>query len=150
MQTFWLISMVVLLVLGCSEKGAQTGTNPESPGVKSQEMVQRMTKNKTVEAGTPGSVESSEVDPVLKDYVYPGSDLGGQWPMDQPVSFQFTSADDFAKVVDYYKRKFPDTHVGSGTTVYFGKENPDGSHMTVTLTKVDNGTQVILKLDKQL
>ena len=37
-----------------------------------------------------------------------------------------------------------------GTTVYFGTQNPDGSSLTVTLTKMDSGTQVILKLEKSL
>ena len=90
-----------------------------------------------------------EVDSALKDYVYPGSELGGRFSMGNMLSVQYTSQDEFIQVVNHYKKKFPDTNIGSGTSVYFGKQNPDGSNLTVTLTKLDNGTQIILRLEKK-
>jgi hypothetical protein len=54
------------------------------------------------------------------------------------------------KVVSFYKKKFPDTTVQPGTTVYFGKTNEDGSGITVTLTKLDNEIQIILRHDKKM
>jgi hypothetical protein len=68
--------------------------------------------------------------------------------MGNTLSVQYTSQDEFIHVVNHYKKIFPDTNIGSGTSVYFGKMNPDGSNVTVTLTKLDNGTQIILKLSK--
>jgi hypothetical protein len=88
----------------------------------------------------------SEADSILKDYVYPGSEEGGRFSMGNMVSVQYTSPDEFAQVVNHYKKKFPETNVGAGTSVYFGKKNPDGSNLTVTLTKLDNGTQIVLQL----
>ena len=96
-----------------------------------------------------GSAGKSEVDSALKDYVYPGSELGGRFSTGNMLSVQYTSQDEFIHVVNHYKKKFPDTNIGSGTSVYFGKQNPDGSDLTVTLTKLDNGTQIILKLSKK-
>ena len=96
-----------------------------------------------------GAAGESEVDSALKDYVYPGSELGGRFSMGNMLSVQYTSQDQFIHVVNHYKKKFPDTNVGSGTSVYFGKKNPDGSDLTVTLTKLDNGTQIILRLRKK-
>ena len=90
----------------------------------------------------------SDADSILKDYVYPGSEEGGRFSMGNMVSVQYTSQDEFVQVVNHYKKKFPDTNVGSGTSVYFGKENPDGSNITVTLTKLDNGTQIVLQLSE--
>jgi hypothetical protein len=92
---------------------------------------------------------ADELDSALKDYVYPGSELGGQFSMGNTLSVQFTSQDKFIDVVNHYKKKFPDTNIGSGTSVYFGKQNPDGGDLTVTLTELDNGTQIILKLTKK-
>ena len=99
----------------------------------------------TKQAGPAGQ---SEADSALEGYVYPGSEEGGRFSMGNMVSVQYTSQDDFAKVVNHYRKKFPDTNVGSGTSVYFGKQNPAGSNITVTLTKMDNGTQIILQLSE--
>ena len=99
---------------------------------------------------TPGGpAGQSEVDSALKDYVYPGSELGGQFSMGNMSSVQCTSQDDFTRVVNHYKEKFPGTNVGSGTSVYFGKKNPDGSDLTVTVTKLDHGTQIVLQLSNK-
>ena len=87
-----------------------------------------------------------EVDSALKEYVYPGSELEGQFSMGNMLSVQYISQDEFIHVVNHYKKKFPDTNIGSGTSVYFGKQTPDGGDLTVTLTELDNGTQIILKL----
>ncbi|MFC1452581.1 hypothetical protein ACFLSJ_04465 [Verrucomicrobiota bacterium] len=146
MRVFWIIAATALLVLGCSDKGAQTADKTESGQIKGADVVRPQMKDREVEAKQGGPAGDNEVDPALKDYVYPGSELGGRFAMGNMLSLQYTSQDEFTKVVDHYKEKFPDTNVGPGTSVYFGKQNPDGSDLTVTLTKLDSGTQIILKL----
>jgi hypothetical protein len=96
-----------------------------------------------------GPAGQSHTDSALENYVYPGSEEGGRFSMGNMVSVQYTSQDEFVQVMNHYKKKFPNTNVGSGTSVYFGKQNPDGSDLTVTLTKLDNGTQIILQLNKK-
>jgi len=149
MRMFWTITAMALLVLGCSEKGAQTTHKTETDRIKRQAVVRSEMKNREVETKPGGPAGKNEVDPALKDYVYPGSELGGRFAMGNMVSVQYTSQDEFSHVVNHYKSKFPDTNIGPGTSVYFGKQNPDGSDLTVTLTKLDNGTQIILKLSKK-
>ena len=149
MRMFLMIIATAFLVLGCSEKGAQTTHKTESDQIKGQDVIRPVMKNREVETKTGGSAGKNEVDSALKDYVYPGSELGGRFSTGNMLSVQYTSQDEFIHVVNHYKKKFPDTNIGSGTSVYFGKQNPDGSDLTVTLTKLDNGTQIILKLSKK-
>lgn len=148
MRMFLMIAAMVLLALGCSKKGAQTTPETESDQIKGQDVVRPVVEDREVATKPGGPAEEGEVDPALKDYVYPGSELGGRFSMGNMLSVQYTSQDEFVDIVTHYKKKFPDTNVGSGTSVYFGKQSPDGSDLTVTLTKLDNGTQIILKLSK--
>jgi len=142
----WMIAIAALLLVpGCSKKGAQDANQPES----TQNVGQPVTIDETAQTGIQEPAEKNEVDPAFNDYIYPGSKLDGKHSMGGSESLMYMSKDDFNSVVEYYKQKFPDTNVGSGTTVYFGKENPDGSSLTVTLTKMDYGTQVILNLTKK-
>ena len=147
-RMFWMITATALLVLGCSEEGAQTTHKTESDQIKGQDVIRPVIKDKDVETQPEGPAVKSEVDPALKDYVYPGSELTEQFSMGNMLSVLYMSQDQFDSVVDHYKKKFPDTNIGSGTSVYFGKQNPDGKNLTVTLSKLDNGTQIILKLSK--
>jgi len=149
MRTFWMITVTALLVLGCSKKSAQTTHKTERDQIERQDVIRPVMKNRDVETRPGGPAGKNEVDSALKDYVYPGSESGGRFSMGNMLSVQYTSQDEFSHVVNHYKKKFPDTNIGSGTSVYFGKQNPDGSDLTVTLTKLDNGTQIILKLTKK-
>lgn len=149
MRMFWMITATALLVLGCSEEGAQTTHKTESDQIKGQDVTRPVMKDREVETKPGGPAGKSEIDSALKDCVYPGSELGGRFSMGNTLSVQYTSQDEFIHVVNHYKKKFPDTNIGSGTSVYFGKKNPDGSNLTVTLTKLENGTQIILKLSKK-
>ena len=148
MRMFWMITAVVFLVLGCSEVGAQDAHKTESDEIMGQDVTRPVMEDRAVEAKPGGPAGTSEVDSALEDYVYPGSELGGRFSMGNISSVQYTSQDQFIDVVNHYKKKFPDTNIGSGTSVYFGKKKPDGSNLTVTLTKLDNGTQIILQLTK--
>ena len=139
-----IVIAALVLVPGCSKKGTQDADKPES----TQDVVQPVTKDETAETGIQEPAEKDEVDPAFNDHIYPGSKLDGKHSMGSSESLFYMTEEDFANVVEYYKQKFPDTNVGSGTTVYFGKKNPDGSSLTVTLTEMDYGTQVILKLTK--
>ena len=147
-RMFLMIIATALLVLGCSQEDAQTTQKTESDQIKGQDVARPVKKDKEVEAKTDGPVAKSEVDPAMKDYVYPGSELTEQFSMGNMLSVLYMSQDQFDRVVDHYKKKFPDTNIGSGTSVYFGKKNPDGRNLTVTLSKRENGTQIILKLSK--
>jgi hypothetical protein len=150
MRVFWILAAAALLALGCSDKSAQTTDQPEPGDAVGQDAVSRPSLDKAIEPQTQESAADDDVDPALRDFVYPDSELGGEFSMGNTTSLQYTTQDDYAEVVEYYKQKFPDTHTGSGTSTYFGKENPDGSNLTVTLTKLDSGTQIILKLVTQL
>ena len=150
MRMFWVITATAFLVLGCSEKGAQDTHKTEGDQIKGQDVIRPvMTDKEALETKPGGPAGKSEVDSALKDFVYPGSELGGRFSMGNMLSVQYTSQDEFIHVVNHYKKKFPDTNIGSGTSVYFGKKIPDGSNLTVTLTKLDNGTQIILQLNKK-
>ena len=148
MRTFFIIAVITLMALGCDKKDDEgTSKLPESEGRKAgaaQEL------KGTPETNTDDSTKKSTVDPAFKDYEYPTATFESTFSMGNTVSNIYKSPDDFAKVVEFYKQKFPDAPPQSGTTVYFGKINADGSGFTVTLTQVNNNTQIILRLDKKI
>lgn len=148
MRRFCVIVVTVFLVVGCSDRCARTTHQTESAEVEGQDVSYAETTDSAADVEARESAAHDEVDAALRDLVYPGSKLEGQFTAGNMVSFQFVSPDGFVNVVDYYRGKFPDTNVGSGTSVYFGKQNLDGSNVTVTLTKLDDGTQVILRQEK--
>jgi hypothetical protein len=142
------MAAVALLVLGCGERSAETTQAPESSGVEGQDAAPAPQVSEPEAAKTAGAAVHDDVDPRIKDFVYPGSEAGGQFDMGGTVSLQYASQDDYAKVVDHYLQKFPGSHPGAGTSAYFAKQNADGSNLTVTVTKLDTGTQIILKLEE--
>ena len=87
-------------------------------------------------------------DPAFKGYEYPAADFDGTFSMGNIISVSYFSQDDFSKVVEFYNEKFPGSAIQSGTTKHFSKENPDGSHLSATITQVGDKTQIILKLEK--
>ena len=149
MRTFLIIAAVTLLAFGCDKKEDQ-GTSTEPTGNVVNEKIEEAAKNlkETTEAKTDETAVKSTVDPVFKDYVYPSSTLEESVSFGNTTSVIFKSPDDFAKVVEFYKQKFSDAPVQPGTSAYFVKTNEDGSSLTVTLTKLDNETQIILRQDK--
>jgi len=151
MRIFYTIAVITLIALGCNKKDDErTSKFPESKAANGQEAGAAKELERTPETKTDDSTKKSTVDPVLKDYEYPASTLEDTFSMGNTVSVIYKSPDDFAKVVEFYKQKFPDAPPQSGTTVYFGGGNADGSGFTVTLTQLNNNTQIILKLDKKI
>ncbi|MDX1764865.1 MAG: hypothetical protein R3231_11130, partial [bacterium] len=73
-RIFWMTVIGSLLVLGCGEKGGQTVQESQSTPVKAQDGAQPIRKSRAAETETPKSAEKREVDPALKDYIYPGSE----------------------------------------------------------------------------
>jgi hypothetical protein len=151
MRKFLIISAVTLLAFGCDKKEDQgTSTGPQSM-VAGEQMAE--TSGETIsarETRTDEATVTSTADPVFKDYVYPNSKLEDTISMGNTTSAIYKSSDGFVKVMDFYKQKFPDAPLQPGTTVYFGKTNADGSGLTVTLTKLDNEIQIILRHDKKI
>lgn len=151
MRIFFIIAVISLMALGCNKKDDEgTSKLPESKVANGQEAGAAQELKRTPETNTDDSTKKSTVDPVFKDYENPASTLEDTFSMGNTVSAIYRSPDDFAKVVEFYKQKFPDAPPQSGTTVYFGKANADGSSFTVTLTQVNNNTQIILKLSKKI
>ena len=151
MRISFIIAVIILMTLGCNKKDDEgTSKLPESKVANGQEAGSAQGLKGMPEAKTDDSTKKSTVDPVFKDYEYPASTFENTFSMGNTVSVIYRSPDDFAKVVEFYKQKFPDAPPQSGTTVYFGKTNADGSGFTVTLTRVNNNTQIILRLDKKI
>ena len=151
MRTFSIIAVITLMALGCSKKDDEgTSSLPQNNVANEQPAGAAQEPERTPEAKTDDSATKGTVDPVFKEYEYPASTSEGTFAMGNTVSVIYKSPDDFAKVVEFYEQKFPDAPSQPGTTVYFGKENADGSSFTVTLTRLDNSTQIILRLDKKI
>lgn len=149
MQKFFIIAVIALMALGCSKKDDEgTSELPQTNGVEGQLENVGNEPETAIETNTNDSANESTADPVFKEYEYPASIFESTFSMGNTVSNIYKSSDSFAKVVDFYKQKFPDSPPQSGTTVYFGKTNEDGSGFTVTLTQLDNDTQIILRRDK--
>ena len=151
MRIFLVIAVIALMGLGCKKKDDEGAAKlPETKVADEQQAATAQEPMTAPETKTDDSTKKSTVDPVFKDYEYPASTFESTFSMGNTVSAIYKSPDDFAKVVDFYKQKFPDTPTQPGTTAYFGKANPDGSGFTVTVTRVDSNTQIILRLDKKM
>jgi hypothetical protein len=151
MRIIFIIAVMILMALGCNKKEDEGTSNlPESKVANGQEVDTIQELPQSSEAKTDGSVNENKLDPVFRDYEYPDSKLEDTFSMGKTISAIYKSPDNFAKVVEFYKQKFPDAPPQSGSTVYFGITNADGSGFTVTLTQVNNDTQIILRLDKKL
>ncbi len=151
MRIIFIIAVITLMAVGCNKKDDEgTSHLPESEVTNEQGASAAQEVKRTSEAKTDESSEKSNVDPVIKEYEYPASTLESTFSVGNTVSAIYISPDEFAKVVEFYKQKFPDAPPQSGSTVYFGKANADGSGFTVTLTQLNDNTQIILKLEKKI
>ncbi len=151
MRIIFIIAVITLIALGCNKKDDDgTSKLPESKVANGQEADAVQELKQSPEAKTDYSTKKSKLDPVFKDYEYPASKIEDTFSMGNTISAIYKSPDDFAKVVEFYKQKFPDAPPQSGSTVYFGKTNADGSGFTVTLTRLNDNTQIILKLNKKI
>ncbi|MFC2084666.1 hypothetical protein ACFLS9_06390 [Bacteroidota bacterium] len=152
MRIFFIIAFITFLVLGCNKKDdEETSKLPESKVDNGQEAGTDQELKRSPEAKTDDFTKESKVDSVFKDYEYPASIVEGTFPSGNTVSVNYNSSENFSKVVEFYKQKFPDAPPQSGTTVYFVKTDEDGSSFTVTLTQLDsNNTQIILKQEKKI
>lgn len=151
MRIALIIAVSILMASSCTKKDDErTSETPESEIANGQESGEDQELERAPDTKTVESTKKSKLDPVFKDYEYPASTFEDTYSMGNTVSVIYKSSDEFAKVVDFYKQKFPDAPPQSGTTVYFGKTNADGSGFTVTLTQLDHNIQIILRLDKKM
>jgi hypothetical protein len=151
MQRFLIIAVIALLVIGCSKKdGDDTPSSPQSNGTDQQQTNITPGSEVSPETSTDDSSGKGSTDPAFKDYEYPASALEDTLAMGNTVSNIYKSPDEFAKVVAFYKQKFPDAPDQPGTSIYFVTTLQDKSSLTVTLTKLDDGVQIILRKDKSL
>ncbi len=150
MRKLWIFCIATLVVLGCSKSETEVNSKSPEDKTKSEVVSQADTKEKKIaEDRTGGSAGTSNIDPVFKDYEYPAADFDGTFSMGNIVTVSYFSQDDFSKVVDFYNHKLPSTAIQSGTTKNFSKNNPDGSHMSATISQVGDKTQIILKLERK-
>ena len=120
MRIFIIIAVITLMALGCSKKEDEGTSNlPESMVANEQQAAAAREPERTPETMTDDSAKKSTADPAFKDYEYPASILEDTFSMGNTVSNIYKSPDNFAKVVEFYKQKFPDAPPQSGTTVYF-------------------------------
>jgi hypothetical protein len=90
-------------------------------------------------------------DPLFEQYEYPGSTRTGAVNLGKAISATYSSPDDYAKVVEFYRQKFSGSKEVSVTEAisYFGVKNADGSGLTATISPApDNGTRIVLLHDK--
>ena len=143
MKRLWMLSLAALMVLGYTESGAEVhSTLPESQ-TKSEAVSQAGPKETRMAENRAGST-----DPVFRDYEYPGADFDGTFSMGNIVSASYFSQDPLSKVIEFYNQKFPGTAIQAGTATNFSKSNPDGSHLSATISQVGEKTQIILKLER--
>ena len=151
MKKLLVFCLATLVVFGCNKKDTDVESKLLEDNTKS-ELVSQIdsAEKKMVEDRTGQSVGASNIDPVFEYYEYPAADFDGTFSMENTVSVSYFSQDDFSKVIEFYNKKFPGTAIKSGTTTNFSKENPDGSRLGATITKVGDKTQIILRLDKKM
>jgi hypothetical protein len=151
MRIIIIIAVIILMASGCDKKDDEGSSKmPESKVANGQEADAIQELKQSPETKIDDSTKKNNLDPVFKDYEYPASKIEDTFSMSNTISAIYKSPDDFAKVVEFYKQKFPDAPPQVGSTAYFGKTNADGSGFTVTLTRVNNNTQIILRLDKKI
>ena len=150
MRKLWIFSIATLMVLGCNKSDTEVNSKLPEGETKSEVVSQVDPKEKKMaEDRTGGPAGVSNIDPVFKDYEYPGADFDGTFSMENTVSVSYFSQDDFSKVVEFYNQKFPGTAIQSGTTTNFSKKNPDGSRLAATISQVGDKTQIILRLERK-
>ena len=150
MKKILVFCIATLMVLGCNKSETDVDSNLSKDKTKSEVVSQvDSAEKKMAEERTDGPAGSSSVDPVFKDYEYPDAEFDGTFSMGNIITASYFSKDDFSKVVEFYDQKFPGSAIQSGSTQNFSKQNPDGSHMSATISQLDDKTQIILKLEKK-
>lgn len=148
MRVMLILAITVLLTISCSkEKTEVTTTLSESEAIRTNNVGVAQKGSSESEREISSTDEEGTIDPVLKEYKYPNSELDGKSATGKTVSYMFLSPDEFAEVVKYYQKKFPDSPPPSGGNAYYAKTDSDGS-ITVTVTGINNTTQIILRSDK--
>lgn len=82
--------------------------------------------------------------PTFEQEQYPGATRVGEMTIGGMSTRQFETADDLARVVEFYKAKFPKQQVVTEDGAFFGQNLDDGSAFTVTLSRSDGKTQILL------
>ncbi len=149
MRKLWICSIAALMVFGCAKSEKEVNSKLPEGKTKSEAVSQTDPKEKKMaEDMTDGSADAGNVDPVFKEYEYPAADFDGTFSSGSIVTVSYFSQDAFSKVVEFYNQKFPGAALKLGTTTNFSKQDPDGSHLSATITQVGDKTQIILKLER--
>lgn len=150
MRKLWILSITVLVILGCSRSDTDANSKLSEGKTRSEVVLQADPKEKVIaEDKTGGPAGASNIDPAFRDYEYPAADFDGTFSTGDTVSVSYFSQDDLSKVIEFYDQKFPDTAIQMGTTTSFSKENPDGSRLAATISQVGDKAQIILRLDRK-
>ena len=148
MRAICTVCVIVLLVVGCGKKPSPPAA-PPTPGQAGS--IGETGGAVAPSAGPDGSAPKAagKADPVFKDYEYPPAAFEDMVTMGNTRSAIYQSPDGLAKVVEFYKQKFSSAGAAVGTSTFFSTKTADGSDLTVTVTKMGEGAQIILKLDKK-
>ncbi len=150
MRTLWIFSIAALMVLGCTR--SDTEVNSKLPeGRTGSDVVSEVApqEKKMAEDRTGRPAGAGNIDPAFKDYEYPAADFDGTFSSGGMVTAAYFSQDDVSKVAEFYHQKFPGSALQLGITTNYSKQDPDGSHLSATITKVGNKTQIILKIERE-
>lgn len=154
MSKIWTLSIVALIaivVLGCNKSDTETKSELSEGQTQSEVNTQfDQTENKTPEDSASESAGTSSENPTFKDYEYPVANYDGAFSSGNIESASYFTQDDLSKVLEFYDKKFPGSGIQAGTTTNFSKENPDGSHVSATVSEVGDKTQIILKLESKM
>lgn len=151
MRKLWIFSIAALMVFGCAKSDKEVNSKLPEGRINSDVVSQADQKEKKMaEDRTGGPAGTSNIDPAFNGYEYPSADFDGTFSSGNIVSASYFSRDDFSKVVEFYNQKFSGTSIQSGTVTNFSKNNPDGSHLSATISQVGDKTQIILKLERKI
>ena len=85
--------------------------------------------------------QSVAAPPPLEQYQYPGARVVGTGPTWRDLQ----TTEGLTKVVDFYKAKFPKPQIITSDGAQFDDTGPDTGGLTVSVIKVKDGTEIILR-----
>ncbi len=149
MRKLWICSIAALMFFGCSD--SDTDVNSKLPkGKTKSEVVSKVQheETKTAEMNTGGPAGANNIDPVFKDYEYPAADFDGAFTTGNIVSVSYFSQDDLARVSEFYNKKFPGPAIPLGSSKHFTRQDPDGNHLSATISQVADKTHIVLMIER--
>lgn len=94
--------------------------------------------------GVAGATLAADALPSFEQQEYPGAKKIGEMTMGETSSRQYETSDDLAKVIEFYKPKFPKQQIISEDGAVFMDPRDDGSAFTVTVGKSEGKTTIVI------